>query len=353
MAVCINKNSQEYQTLKKMSGISELLLDVMCSKYLEQFDRFPHLDELPGVNSKPFLESVLKLDNNNSTSISKILEYSGKESLEEANIMLNTIHSDLETEIIPIVDDAIVNINNRPNDTTMNIVEVYDPDQKVANRVWIIQALDKLSRLYGIKIHETSDSELSQWQDMIPAESLVNAFIYNGEIYINTDRASVDAPIHEMMHLLIGSLRFTNPAFYQQMISVVEQLPIYNQLLKLHPNRSRNDVNEEIFITEVSKHLTGMNSLLSQLSSKELYEIDYNIRRVLDSMLMGDVSTKSLSNDLLYASTLKQLTKMVNSNAMNSTFKGTFNEENSALHRKLNNRKADLIKQGILEEICE
>ena len=61
----------------------------------------------------------------------------------------------------------------------MNIVEVYDPDQKVANRVWIIQALDKLSRLYGIKIHETSDSELSQWQDMIPAESLVNAFIYN------------------------------------------------------------------------------------------------------------------------------------------------------------------------------
>jgi hypothetical protein len=36
-------------------------------------------------------------------------------------------------------------------------------------------------------------------------------FEYDGEIYINVDRASVDTPIHEMMHLLIGSLRFSNP----------------------------------------------------------------------------------------------------------------------------------------------
>ena len=61
MAVCINRNLREYQTLKEMSGIPEIILDFYCSKYLEKFDRLPELDELPNVNSEEYLKDSIKI----------------------------------------------------------------------------------------------------------------------------------------------------------------------------------------------------------------------------------------------------------------------------------------------------
>jgi len=51
MAICINKNSAQYQSLKNRAGISEFMLDAVCSDYLKRFGRFPYLDELPNSNS--------------------------------------------------------------------------------------------------------------------------------------------------------------------------------------------------------------------------------------------------------------------------------------------------------------
>ena len=42
--------------------------------------------------------------------------------------------------------------------------------------------------------------------------------VHNGKIYINTDRADIDAPIHEMTHMLLGSIRFKNPDLYFDLI---------------------------------------------------------------------------------------------------------------------------------------
>jgi len=44
------------------------------------------------------------------------------------------------------------------------------------------------------------DPELSK----IPNIKTAEAFIHNGTIYINTDYARADAPLHELMHLIIG-----------------------------------------------------------------------------------------------------------------------------------------------------
>ena len=41
--------------------------------------------------------------------------------------------------------------------------------------------------------------------------SQAKAFIYNGNIYINTDNATIDSPIHEMLHIVIGGLSRSNP----------------------------------------------------------------------------------------------------------------------------------------------
>lgn len=230
---------------------------------------------------------------------------------------------------------------------------IYDPEPN--GYLVFTNALNKLASLYGIKFNDITDAELNseKWKSIIPDVNSVNAFVYNGQIYINIDKANLDAPIHEMMHILIGSMRFTNPSMYQDLINLVQKFPNYQKLVQQYPNRSRNDVNEEIFITEVSRYIAGLPSNISGIDYKLQYEISYNIKRVLDSILMGQDSVKTLSNDRLFNLSLKQIAKEINSSIMTNNFRGTLDVEGSELHRKLNNIKADLIEQKLLKEDCD
>ena len=156
-----------------------------------------------------------------------------------------------------------------------------------------------------------------------------------------------------MMHLFVGSIRFQNPNLYQHLISLSEQFPNYNKLAREFSGRTRNDINEEIFVQEVSRYLVGLPSNISNIESKLQYEITYNIKRVLDTILMGEDSVKTLSNDRLFNLSLKEIAREIHSSIMTNNFHGTLNVENSALHRKLNNIKSDLQSKGILKEYCD
>ena len=229
---------------------------------------------------------------------------------------------------------------------------IYDPEPN--GYLVFTQALNKLASLYGIKFNDITDAELNseKWKSIIPDINSVNAFVYNGQIYINIDKANLDAPIHEMMHILVGSIRFQNPKLYTELISLAEQFPNYSKLIQKFPGRTRNDVNEEIFIEEVSRYLSGLSSNIADITPKLQYEISYNVKRLLDTILMGQDSVKTLTNDRLFSLSLKELAQQVNSSIMKNNFHGTINVENSELHRKLNNIKSDLYNQGTLKEYC-
>ena len=228
-----------------------------------------------------------------------------------------------------------------------NIYDIEPNDYLVLNNT-----LQKLAKLYGINFNTVTDAELNseRWADLMPESRLVNAFIYDGQIYINVDRAKLDAPIHEMLHIFVGSMRFTNPKLYQELIQLSEKFPNYDKLASQFSGKTRNDINEEVFITEVSKHLTGQKSSLTGIDEKLLYEISYNVHRVLDSVLMGTESSKTITDDRLYTLSLKDLAFELNSAIMTNNIPPL---RDSELHRTLNNMKSDLMKEGKLEEICD
>ena len=594
MLICINKKSPEYQTLLKRSGIPDSTLEVICRSFMTKYNRLPHLDEITNSNSEPSLRSELKLGVYNETSISNVLNSTGKQTVEEANIELNNQYRDLEVEVVPLNNDAIIDITHRPTDnnfdnwteedeilsraprdgsgnllapngkisnltekqyaqvrtkafkrwfgdwendpanaskvvdengeplvvyhggvrninafklpnnkavisfdstknlewakregyviseedlvrynngedievtkpvgiyfaadevvsrsyfgrrnieddelyaTFLNIKNPYitDKDGKqmpndaatvkdlqkakdnnqdgviiknvrdygpndeermnwetnefathpttdyivfnsnqvksatdnsglfsrqnnniydpVPNGYLVLNnALQKLAKLYGINFNTVTNAELNsdKWRNIISDPSSVNAFIYNGQIYINLDKASLDAPLHEMMHIFVGSIRFSDPKLYSSLISLAEKFPNYTEIAKQFSGRTRNDINEEIFILEISRYLMGYKSVLHNLDNKTKYEISYNIKRLLDTILMGQDSVKTISNDRLFQLSLMQIAQEVNSAVMTNNFHGTINVENSELHRKLNNIKSDLYKQGIL-----
>ena len=74
---------------------------------------------------------------------------------------------------------------------------------------------------------------------------------------------------------------------------------------------------------------------------------------MLDIMLLGQDSASTIPSNKVFNLSLKSIAKQINSSALLNNFSGTFNAEGSELHRKLNNIKADLYKEGTLEEHCE
>ena len=352
MAQCINRNAPEYLSLKEKAGVPGAVLDAKCIETIEKYGRFPYLDEIIGSDSEQHIKKTLKIRKNGATKIENILKATGSNNIEEAVINLNNQYRDKEITITPIGDEAIIDIEDRPRTYLQRKeVEKVVPSTAINPSIAISNTIDKLGELYGIKVHEVNDYILNQeeWQHLMPRDRVVNAFVYNGEIYINTDRASGDAYIHEMLHLLIGSLRFNKPYLYQDLIKQAEQFPNYEEFLMEYSGKTRNDANEEIFIQELSKYLAGMESDLKGLSEDVQYEITYNIHRVLDSMLMGTLSTKTIPTEQLFNNRLKDVVNYTNSPLL-SNMSNKFDRLDAELHRKLNNMKSDLKRRNLLEE---
>lgn len=210
---------------------------------------------------------------------------------------------------------------------------------------------NKLNDQYGIQMLTISDKELTneQWQN-VPEVQTAKAFIYDGNIYINTDHATASDSIHELTHLMLGSIRFKNPDLYYGLIEQAQQFTSFSDYTKQHPNKSMSDNSEELFVTEMSKYLAGEKSVVEELEPQVLNELHYGMKRLLDTVLMGEYSVKSIPDSELYSMSLADLVESVNSNLLESSFYGSLDD--AQLHRILSNTKSDLIKKGDLREDC-
>lgn len=348
MATCVNKNAIEYRTLKDRSGISDLELAATCNKFIKKYGRFPHLDELRGTNSEPHLKKYLKVNSHNAINLQETLNKLGVSTTVEAMAKINKEYSDLETKILPLNQQAIVEITHRPTNDAKKVIAI-EQDDKINSFAILDQSILKMQDLYGIKINAITDEELNsdKWNERIHDVNFVKGFIYNGEIYVNIDRATVDTPIHEMLHLLVGSIRFTDPKLYSKLLGIVPTFKNYSKLASEFQDRTQNDINEELFVSELSKYLTGQKSEISKLNN--LYDLTYNVKRVLDTILMGQISTKTISDSRLFNLTLKDIATEVNSIALKNRFYGSKSE----IHRQLTNIKRQLLRDGTLQEECD
>lgn len=352
MAQCVNTNSVEFQTLKNKSGIPEGVLETLCYSFLNTHQRFPELDELPFSNSEPHLREFINVRSDNSSNIQYILEQTASQSVEEANQKLNNNYRDLDVNLIPIVEDAFVEISHRPSINNLEQAEDVEIDKIINQGIFFNQALANLGRKYGIKFQLMTTSEIEeQFADQINDAKTAKAFVFNNNVYINTDLATIDSPLHEMTHILLGGVRYSNPDLYFSLVNSVENLQNYNDLAKKYKDRTRQDINEEIFVREMALHLTVGHSELSQLTPELEYELAYGMTRLLDSILMGKDSVRSYGYNI-YKMSLKELARIVKSEALNNNFSGTINLKGGQQHRILANLKSDLLKNNDLKEYC-
>lgn len=347
---CINENSREYQTLKKQSGLSDFVLSAYVGDFLETHDRFPYLDELPEADSSKAISEDLSLNKDNTTKTENILQATNTNTVEEAVPVLNNKYRDKEIEVLEIGSKSKVYITTRPNTTQISDNINNSNYENVNSFAFFNEIIDKLQTLYGINIIPITNAELSQdrWASITGTKG-IKSFIYNGNIYINTDIATVDSPVHEFLHLLFGSMKYQNRALYDQLVGQAEQFDSYNTISQNYPNRTKGDINEEVFVTELAKYLTGQNNAISNLDQSIQNEIIYNVNRTLDTVLMGENSVRCVENP--YIMNLKTLARLVNSSTMISEKRGSLSD--ATLNRMMANTKSELMKNKELREECQ
>lgn len=360
MAVCLNKNSVEYQTLLKMSGLSEFKFNAFTSTFVDKFGRYPELDEIPGADSRPYLNNSLSVKTIDDTSFvknDKIFSQTGTTDVKEANIRINNTYRDLEVKLTPSSEVSTIQVRKRPNKWD-NVYEggiIIDDSTSSSRNVGVFNSiLEKLANLYGINFVSITNGELSseQWKGVVDDAKTTNAFVYNGNIYINIDNSSIDAPLHEMLHLFLGSVRYSDPQLYFSMVEAMNELPNKALLARNYKDRTDSDINEELLVSEFSKYITGQDSIISKLPVNVLHKTFYNMGRVLDSILFGEQSIATMDTKSLFNSSLVKLSEYLGSALTNNQYSGTFNVKSAEVHRVLANVKSDLIKNKDLKEFC-
>ena len=352
MANCINTKSAQYRELQRLSALPEILLKAEIARYQENHEgRFPMIDEIPGANSIESMKEDLKMRQDGTSKISDILEFTKTSDLNSANAVINDKYRDLDTEIIALDQTAILNIRKRPS--LFEYAETPENDlSQVDSAIFITSSLDKMARTMGINIKHMSRATMRQEGilEQVPDAAQAAAFIYNGDVYINTDLASIDLKVHELLHILLGSMRFKQPQLYSQLVQTAANVANIQDMAIKYPNRTQMDLLEEIFVEEFGKYLSGLDNQMSDLHPDILYQITYNITRMLDTILMGDNTVAALDDETLYNSSLRSLGKIVNSSTMTNTAHGFL--EDALIHRRLANVKQMLLEKGDLIEEC-
>lgn len=256
-------------------------------------------------------------------------------------------------------DDINLKISGVPNILEINVTD--DITEVTKSPVTILnEIMDTLERKFGVKTIKVTDLDLAskKWNGTLsPKERTARAFIFNGNIYINIDRANIEDPVHELLHLFAAPM-FTREGLSKKigestLFDIISQLEVPVQFLKNFRGSSKNelDLKEEYIITELAKFLTGQPSIFndSKIIGNNIVKDILNELWITVSgdnnanIFEGDILTMSL-NDMLIAMNSRLIRQEPNIDDLLSQ---------ARLHRQHNNQINRLINQGKIEEECK
>ena len=263
---------------------------------------------------------------------------------------------------ITMKEDAVnMNITGVPNISEVVISDEVKEIERTPIAI-LNDIMETLENKFGVKTVRVTDLDLAskKWNGILsPRERTARAFIYNGNIYINIDRANIEDPVHELLHLFIAPM-FTKEELSKKiggytLFDIISQLEIPNSFLQQFKGSSKNelDIKEEYFVTELAKYLTGQPSTLFNRRNIVANNVIKDILNELWITIQGENNANSFGPDILNISLADML------EAMHSRLKETKpnNDDDifsrAKLHRQHNNQINELIKQGRIEEECK
>ena len=289
------------------------------------------------------------------------IKYINKEDKQLQEVSIKLMSRFRGQHVLKIKEDTKIeyNIIGVPNIEEVTIEEESNLVRK--GPATILNSIMKtLESKYGVKTIRVTDLDLAskKWNGELSAkERTARAFIYNGNIYINIDRANIEDPVHELLHL------FASPMFTKEGLNrnvngrtlkeLLSEMEVPSSFISQFKNSSKNelDIKEEYLVTELAKFLTGQPTTLFQNSTKEANSIIKDILNELWITVSGTNNANFFGEEIL-SNPLEAMLKAMNSQLIkNDSMDEVFNR--ARLHRQHNNQINNLIKYGKVEETCE
>jgi hypothetical protein len=88
------------------------------------------------------------------------------------------------------------------------------------------------------------------------------AFVYNGIVVINTNKATIQTVMHEMGHLYLAELKSTDYNLYKTILTKLDGDPELETMAQLYPELSKEDLLEELFVEKLANYNSGALSVL-------------------------------------------------------------------------------------------
>lgn len=182
------------------------------------------------------------------------------------------------------------------------------------------------------------------------AVSQHKAFIHNGEIILNSDKYTEDSPIHELMHLLLGQLKVTNPNKYRELLQSVPETQEYQDLREMYSELTAEDYIEEVLVHSLTNFFMGrIYDKNVDISSKWK---DLNIKDLASRLFKTNGSFRQTDDSDFMRATLESLLLDSNSSLLNDLAMGTKRSE-IIINNQVSNWKSKLYKDGDLEQDCK
>ena len=224
-----------------------------------------------------------------------------------------------------------------------------------ANRKAVLEQMTAHLQQIGVPVTLCTSATMPR----VGTERNASACVVNGQIYINTSKASVSDPMHEMMHLVFGVMKVDDYTLFkdvmQQMFKLKEAQEIYNtQLSTSYEGLMYYDKLEETFVRLISDLLLGKYDLLH---NEELSTFLDNMSERLKPSIektFGIQMTDGLLDFL--QSPVKHLTKRGSTLFIKKNYRTlgyTEHKQKVVESNRITQYIRDLINNGTIQENCE
>lgn len=167
----------------------------------------------------------------------------------------------------------------------------------------------------------------------------IRAFIYNGQIYINSSNANLSDLFHEISHIFLGMLKIKYPEAYTNLINsyvkTKDFVRIFNSIDTVYKNFSNQDKIEETVVDIIAHKMFNKQSLVSEFKGQEFID-DFNLIFNKVSTMLGE----NLDNGLGFEG------------FMDTMLKDKDNISNLKRNMKISQLFQNLKNNGNIKEIC-
>lgn len=282
-------------------------------------------------------------DRSNSEMIKQIYNQVKDASIKYYYVDKKTInHNGYTYRVIPTDPDEVVNYQkaegkNIPVITWMSAIKQVLENQFPGVKIELLTA------------EQVSDLRIAK--DGLVDPNIDKAFIYNGNIYINTTIAKSTDLLHEYTHIILGCLK-TNPDLvenYEKLVTYISNTTQGQKLLDdlrlSYPDISEMDLREEVFSTLFSDYVRGR---VTQDSKQAFYAAEKDINKITNSIFntkIGDIRE-------FYGETAISVFTKFNKEVAKLLRENDIDYDQIGLGRKYSNYISQQIKEGNIQEEC-